>query len=438
MITYLFRIRKIEILIDIHICEKEKIMIPLFNFLFVHDSQFHIGCQVFSHSGHKFLPHYQAQNKQQLTEILDRLEKNPFMKRCYNASCDLADRMKAFGIVNIEDFETFDIITQEFVQRKSFELLKILLTVDDEIFTKVCSEKQDVVQQQEITEQQGGEEEEQQLQEVEDTGETNQTEENTQQLQQLQQQQKPKSKYIYTIEIDDIINQIYDNWVEIWLIDSQVVVQLLSKFHKLLKKCAPASEYVKQYLKQHEYLQKEIQIKETDIVNKDERSKQIQALQEGMKLTIAFPDFLKINTLEHYKKYVTKMTLSIQNNIEPERHSHLRELIINLISLMTLCYISSLQSELDIDYYEDVLKLASNGQLALIISDNSICYGVNYRLNHVIVFDEMADKRSIGALFQLIGTCRVGVSWTANAYLGDKTFDRLIKYLNGQNDETER
>jgi hypothetical protein len=35
----------------------------------------------------------------------------------------------------------------------------------------------------------------------------------------------------------------------------------------------------------------------------------------------------------------------------------------------------------------------------LIVSDDSMCYGVNYPLNHVIVFDEMAEKRSVGALF---------------------------------------
>lgn len=50
-------------------------------------------------------------------------------------------------------------------------------------------------------------------------------------------------------------------------------------------------------------------------------------------------------------------------------------------------------------YYEEVQKLATNGQLALIISDDSMCYGVNYPLNHVIVTDEMACQRSVGALF---------------------------------------
>ncbi|CAD8210744.1 unnamed protein product [Paramecium pentaurelia] len=446
----------------------------------VHDSQFHIGCQVFSHSGHKFLPHYQAQNKQQLAEILDRLEKNPFMKRCYNANayCELYDRMKSCGIVNIEDFETFDIITQEFVQRKSIELLKILLTVDDEIFKKVCSEKQDVVQQQQqdIDEQQQGEGEEQQqegeegeyeyeyeyvYEEVEDTGANNQTEDNTQ-IQ--QQQQKPKSKYIYTIEIDDEdkmkftapyhkldIRQLGGNMAHKFLGGCLIAVNkpvefIRAKFHKLLKKCAPASEYVKQYLKQHEYLEKEIQKKEREIDNEDERSKQIQALQESMKLTIAFPDFLKINTLEHYKKFVTNDPLYLEQyrarkafSLEGINYQLNIPDDIMLYLFSGIAAYTEKQSELDIDYYEEVQKLASNGQLALIISDDSMCYGVNYPLNHVIVFDEMAEKRSIGALFQLIGRAgRVGVSWTANAYLGDKTFDRLIKYLNGQNEETEK
>ena len=70
--------------------------------------------------------------------------------------------------------------------------------------------------------------------------------------------------------------------------------------------------------------------------------------------------------------------------------------------------------------------MASNGQLAYIVSDDSMCYGVNYPLNHVMIFDEMANQRSMGAIFQLIGRAgRVGMSWVANAYLEEKTFLRL-------------
>lgn len=31
----------------------------------------------------------------------------------------------------------------------------------------------------------------------------------------------------------------------------------------------------------------------------------------------------------------------------------------------------------------------------------------------------------------------MGVSWTANAYLDNKTFDRLVNYLEGNNEEEE-
>lgn len=41
--------------------------------------------------------------------------------------------------------------------------------------------------------------------------------------------------------------------------------------------------------------------KEKEIDNEDERSKAVQAIEENMKISIDFPDKLKINTLEHYK-----------------------------------------------------------------------------------------------------------------------------------------
>jgi hypothetical protein len=43
------------------------------------------------------------------------------MQRCYNANayCELNDRMKKCGVADIEDFEQFDLITQEIVQKKS-------------------------------------------------------------------------------------------------------------------------------------------------------------------------------------------------------------------------------------------------------------------------------------------------------------------------------
>lgn len=64
------------------------------------------------------------------------------MQRCYNANafCELNDRMKKCGITDIEDFEQFDLITQEIVQRKSIDLLERLLNEEDSLIEKICQE----------------------------------------------------------------------------------------------------------------------------------------------------------------------------------------------------------------------------------------------------------------------------------------------------------
>jgi hypothetical protein len=48
--------------------------------------------------------------------------------------------MKKCGLANIEDFEEFDLITQEIVQQKSMDLLKRLLNEEEPIIAKVCTE----------------------------------------------------------------------------------------------------------------------------------------------------------------------------------------------------------------------------------------------------------------------------------------------------------
>jgi hypothetical protein len=48
--------------------------------------------------------------------------------------------MKQHGIKDVEDFETFDLITQEIVQKKSIELLNRLLDENDELIIKICQQ----------------------------------------------------------------------------------------------------------------------------------------------------------------------------------------------------------------------------------------------------------------------------------------------------------
>jgi hypothetical protein len=83
--------------------------------------------------------------------------------------------------------------------------------------------------------------------------------------------------------------------------------------------------------------------------------------------------------------------------------------------------------------------MASNGHLAYLISDASICYGTNYPINRVIITRDFSKNHSINTLFQLMGRAgRVGQSWMAEAFIDKDTAHELLDYVNkdGINIET--
>ena len=89
-------------------------------------------------------------------------------------------------------------------------------------------------------------------------------------------------------------------------------------------------------------------------------------------------------------------------------------------------------TKLDYRYTEKILNLAAEGKLAFVISDDNICYGANYPFSHVIIDECLADKHSIGTIFQLAGRAgRVGESWVAYAHIGDNTSQRIMNYIKG-------
>src|SRR3989344_3272275 len=82
---------------------------------------------------------------------------------------------------------------------------------------------------------------------------------------------------------------------------------------------------------------------------------------------------------------------------------------------------------LSMEYNHLVLNLASQGKLAYLISDNSICYGTNYPINRVIITDDYVEKHSVNTLYQLMGRAgRVGKSWTAEIYISNLTGLKII------------
>jgi hypothetical protein len=85
------------------------------------------------------------------------------------------------------------------------------------------------------------------------------------------------------------------------------------------------------------------------------------------------------------------------------------------------------------NYYDLILNLASNGQLAFMLADDSICYGANYPFSNVIISDDIADVHSISTIFQLAGRAgRVGTSYQAFIRVGNNTGNRIMNYIHGK------
>lgn len=109
--------------------------------------------------------------------------------------------------------------------------------------------------------------------------------------------------------------------------------------------------------------------KAKDIDNVDERTKEIQAIEESMKLSIDFPDKLRINTLEHYKRYVAGSNVQMLNRYQARKAFSIEALNLELdVPDDILLYLfagiavyTEKPSNLDADYYKEVQALASNG-----------------------------------------------------------------------------
>jgi hypothetical protein len=158
-------------------------------------------------------------------------------------------------------------------------------------------------------------------------------------------------------------------------------------------------------------------------------------LQTNDKPQLNFPDFCQINTLEHIKHYAKSNMKKIIKNFVRSKisienipiNSYLIDDDLKLLLCAGIGVISINPS--DYNYNSKVLELASDGRLAYLISDSSICYGTNYPINRVFITDEFALKHSINTIFQLMGRAgRVGKSWKAEIYVTNDIAKRIINY----------
>ena len=163
--------------------------------------------------------------------------------------------------------------------------------------------------------------------------------------------------------------------------------------------------------------------------NKDDIDTVLEELYSNQP-KIQFPNYAKINSEEHLKKYNNygKIKPRLLFTLENIKYDFT---VNDSIKLLLMCGVGIYSPSLfDTRYTNEVIRLASNGMLAYVIADYNISYGTNYPFNTVIITEDFSDNHSINTLFQLMGRAgRCGKTWKANAIVPDKLYDMFIDYM---------
>lgn len=363
-----------------------------------------IGCEVIDFYGVTIAPHNDCKTVSDLEKAIRKINTNPYINRMYTAPMvyKLKTSMINNGITNVIDIEKYfndiDKLSQTHIQKMATDLLqKLVENNEDAIIEKVCKPQT-----------------------------SNEINNNNK------------------LEYD--LNKIFTEHAHKFAGPCLVVVNDPMKFVQeasiaLFNKCNMEQlikNYKDYYVRNLQRYKKNIENTEKNIKNEDKRLKAIQNL-ETEKPQIVFPDYLRINTIEHLNRFApyAKDKVNMSNlcgnylvlEYLPLDEINVPDLVILLLFAGVGIYAPN-DSRLNKGYTNTVLSLAADGQLTFLISDDNICYGTNYPFSHVVITDEIADRHSINTIFQLAGRAgRVGESWTAYVHVGDRVANKIKEYM---------
>jgi len=192
------------------------------------------------------------------------------------------------------------------------------------------------------------------------------------------------------------------------------------------------NEYEK-YSKQVDTLQKQVALIHEKFKT-DDKIDDAMAKIAHIKPTINFPINLQINTPEHiklYAKYVESFDNSLTKNyITPESIDITDYHVDDRLKFLLYMGVGIYTRNMPNNYNAKVLEMLNDKQLAFIVADETFCYGANYQISNVIIYDDLCDQHSVNTILQLIGrTGRVGKSWYGRVFLDNNTCNRLKEFI---------
>lgn len=163
-------------------------------------------------------------------------------------------------------------------------------------------------------------------------------------------------------------------------------------------------------------------------VSENDKGRKEQELSEN-RPTIKIPEEMHIGSVEYVKKYVpinkkdqiyeSRFPLNIESIINRKFEVNGKQTMtgadLNIpdeIMLLLFCGIGIYAPShklSDTNYTNIVLEYASEGKLAYVIADESICFGTNFPFGAVYITDRFSKAHSVYTIFQLLGRAgRVG------------------------------
>jgi hypothetical protein len=366
-----------------------------------------IGCEMINLNGSSITPYGGCKTSESLLYIIERLKTESFIDRLLPAPLvyKLRNKMIEEGVEDIIDLEQYfsDVnnLNQTNIQHIGIILLEKLASCCNKIITKVCKTP---------------------IENIEYDTESDQDLDN-------------KNKYDLT---KIFTSQAYKYAGPCLVATSDPIKFVKDRSEEFISSSGPASKMISKY---NMYLEKykDMVANLSNIKNEDERSKQIQDVEDTAKPVFPFNKALRINSIAHFNYYHKNMKnfntgLLLHNLYELENISHdlnVQDWIMIMLYAGVGIY-SPGNKLLSDEYTEIVLNLASEGKLAFLVSNESICYGANYPISHVVICEDIAKKHSMNTIFQLAGRAgRVGESWVAYTHIGNYMTERMMKYIYG-------
>jgi len=417
-------------------------------------NEIYIGCDVKTFSGNLVVPHLGCKTSKELLNVIDIVESTTFLGRIYSSNVvrQLCKTMKELDIDSPDIEELFNDITNmaaDNVRKIAIDLLKFLTTQSDNIIKKVCETKID-------------------LHQIE-TEKVPKKEKETFEGFEFDDQEKyiPETN---TLEFTKLgTTDAYKCMGQTLIVSRDPVLTALNWFAPLLEiikqeKIKSPTKIVADYEKAYIEYQKKIDHLEREALSEVDKDAKQEQIRQDYHPKFIFPDKYQINIAANLATFAKGRVIdrtNIRSKIELEymcqreltyselkrksttaksHQAHVTEGMVVSDDILTLlfCGIGIISPEhklLDDRYMSCVLELASEGKLAYLLSDASICYGTNHPTVRVIVAPDFSNLHSINTLFQLFGRAgRVNKSWKAEVYISDDIAREIITFANGSSD----